>query len=281
MTFLKGNRSDPFVFDYDETKDLGSELHARYAAADPFPHIVIDNFLPQEVADYCLSHFPRQLDPDGQEFDRDQERFKRSYQPDFLEPKLRNLFYAFNSRPFIRIIENISGIKGLIPDPFFLGGGFHEIRNGGHLSMHADFNHHKPMNLERRINLLVYLNRDWKPDYGGQLELWRTDMSEKVQDIVPLFNRAAMFTTTEQSMHGNPQPVAHPEGVTRKSIALYYYTSTWSHIRESKTTQFRQRPGTADRKDWEVAIDRGITELLPPLVSRRVMALKHRLKRRG
>lgn len=281
MTFLKGHPSDPFVFDYEETKGLGSDLHAGYAAGDPFPHTVIDNFLPEAVADYCVAHFPKTLDPDGQEFDRDQERFKRSYQPDFLEPRLRNLFYAFNARPFIRIIENISGIKGLIPDPYFLGGGFHEIRNGGHLSMHADFNHHKPMNLERRINLLIYLNRDWKPEFGGQLELWRTDMSEKVQDIVPVFNRAAMFTTTEQSMHGNPQPVAHPDGVTRKSIALYYYTSTWSEVRESKTTQFRPRPGTADRKDWSVAIDRGINELLPPVVSRRVMALKHRLKRRG
>jgi len=281
MTFLKGNAAGPFLFDYDETKDLGRDLAPAYAAGDPFPHIVIDDFLPAEVAEYCLSHFPKDLDPDGQEFDRDQERFKRSYQPDFLEARLRTLFYGFNSRPFIRLIENISGIKGLIPDPYFLGGGFHEIRNGGHLSMHADFNHHKPMNLERRINLLIYLNKDWRAEYGGQLELWRTDMSEKVQEIVPVFNRAAMFTTTENSMHGNPQVVAHPAGVTRKSIALYYYTSTWSDMRESKTTQFRPRPGTADRKDWQVAIDRGITELLPPVVSRRVMALRHRMKKRG
>lgn len=281
MTFLKGHAADPFVFDYDETKNLGLDLAPAYQAGDPFPHIVIDDFLPAAVAEYCLAHFPRDLDPDGREFDRDQERFKRSYQPDYMEPRLRSLFYAFNSRPFIRLLENICGIKGLIPDPYFLGGGFHEIRNGGHLSMHADFNHHKPMNLERRINLLIYLNKDWLPAYGGQLELWRDDMSEKAREIVPIFNRAAMFTTTEKSMHGNPQIVAHPEGVTRKSIALYYYTSTWSEVREAKTTQFRPRPGTEDRKDWRVAIDRGITELLPPVISRRVMALRRRPRHRG
>jgi len=277
MPFLPGNPDDPFVFDYRTVKDLGKDLSPAYAAADPFPHIVIDDFLPPAIVDYVLQHFPQELDPNGREFDRDQERYKRSYHPDFLPPKLRSLFYAFNSRPFIKVVENITGIRGLIPDPYFLGAGFHEVQNGGHLSMHADFNHHVPMNLERRVNLLVYLNRDWKPEYGGQLELWRTDMSERVQAIVPLANRCAIFTTTQESMHGNPEPVAHPEGLSRKSIALYYYTSTWTDELQEKTTQFKVRPGTDDATDWVVKTDEFLTEYFPPALARRLIGLRRKM----
>lgn len=122
-------------------------------------------------------------------FDRPQERLKSSFNPDYLESPLRSLFYSFNSKPFIRFLENLTGIKGLIPEPYFMGAGFHEIKNGGHLSVHADFNHHKPMDLERRINVLIYLDKDWKEEYGGQLELWDDDMKSCQQSVVSLFNR--------------------------------------------------------------------------------------------
>lgn len=279
MSFLPGNTQDPFFFDYKKVKDLGKELAESYASGNPFPHVVIEDFLPQEVINYCLENFPKKVNEESFEFDRDQERYKRSFHPDYMEPRLRSLFYSFNSRPFIKVVENITGIKGLTPDPYFLGAGFHEISTGGHLSMHADFNHHQFMNLERRVNVLIYLNADWKDDYGGQLELWTTDMKEKVQSIVPLVNRCVMFTTTGQSMHGNPQPVAHPAGTSRKSIALYYYTSTWGEDQVSKTTQFRPRVGTSDRIDWAVKTDELITELTPPFVARRMLRARRFLMR--
>jgi hypothetical protein len=231
------------------------------------------------VIDVCLEHFPSKPDPDSRQFDRDQERLKTSYNPDYLHPRIRTLFYAFNSRPFIRVVENICGIEKLIPDPYFLGGGFHEIATGGHLSMHADFNHHRLMDVERRVNLLIYLNRDWKEEYGGQLELWRTDMSECVHSIVPIANRCAIFTTTQESMHGNPQPIAHPAGRSRRSIALYYYTATWDESRTGKTTQFRTRPGTEDRVDWAVKADEWIRRLAPEGVAKRLTRLRRRITR--
>jgi len=277
MTFLTSNRADPFAFDIDTAKELGKDLADQYRAGDPFPHIAIDDFLAEEVVDYCLAHFPKSLDADGRAFNRDHERYKQSFHPDYLEPRLRSLFYAFNSRPFVTIIENITGIKGLIPDHYYLGGGFHEIGQGGHLSMHADFNHHKPMDLERRVNVLIYLNRNWKDAYGGQLELWRTDMSARVQSITPIANRCVIFTTTQESMHGNPNPVDHPAGETRKSIALYYYTSTWDAARAGKTTQFKSRPGTPDQPDWKVKTDEWISEYLPPFAARPLIRLKRRL----
>ncbi len=281
MSYLESNPAQPTVFDYDALAEKGIELSAQYAAGDPFPHIVIDDFLPAAAAQLCLDRFPQSLDADSQEFDRAQERYKTSYQPDYLDPELRTLFYAFNSRPFIKVVENITGIKGLIPDPYFIGGGFHEIKTGGHLSVHADFNHHKPMNVERRVNMLIYLNKDWKPEYGGQLELWRTDMSERVHCITPEFNRCAMFTTTQSSMHGNPQPIAHPDGVSRKSIALYYYTATWDGLTAHRTTQFHARPNTEDKPDWRVRTDQLIADFAPPALGRQIMRVKRRLERRS
>lgn len=247
----------------------GQELRATYMSAWPFPHVVIDDFLPPAILDRVLTHFEN-VTPgeDAMAFDRAQERFKTSFQPDELPDDLRRLFYAFNARPFIKLIENITGIAGLIPDPYFLGAGIHEIRQGGHLSVHADFNHHKPMNLERRVNVLIYLNKDWQPAYGGGLELWDEAMTTRAHDIVPLFNRCVIFNTTSNSMHGNPKPINHPDQVSRKSIALYYYTSTWDDAKTAHTTKFRVRPGTADKRDWAVTMRHWSNEWLPPVVSR-------------
>lgn len=272
MTFFTAMDPQTGLIDSKASRELGEDLHPQYASGDPFPHIVIDDFLPESVARMCLGEFDtnRTTGNEGEvTFDRPQERAKRQYRPDDMTLPVRNLFYTFNSLPFIRVLENISGIKGLIPDPYFRGGGFHEIFNGGHLSIHADFNHHVTMDLERRINLLIYLNEDWSDDYGGQLELWANDMSRCVQSVVPHFNRAVMFNTTSHSNHGNPNPVNHPDGRSRKSIALYYYTATWDDAKRSHTTQFRARPQSGDKPDWAVRRRELIEDFLPPIIRRR------------
>ncbi|ASY65937.1 hypothetical protein SJ05684_b49550 (plasmid) [Sinorhizobium sojae CCBAU 05684] len=257
-------------------RDKGSELNQAFRTAEPCPFIVIDNFLPPSLLETCLDEFPTS-DKAEEKFDRSQERLKESFNPDTLPPKIRELFYSFNSRPFIRLVENITGIKGLIPDPYFAGAGLHRLSQGGHLSIHADFNHHKPMNLERRVNVLIYLNKDWRPEYGGLFELWDQGMTKCHHSILPSFNRCVIFNTTLESMHGNPQPVNHPDGVPRRSIALYYYTATWDETKRDATTQFRVRPGTADRTDWRTKISEMATDLAPPLVMRNYRRLKKRL----
>ncbi|MEM1380384.1 MAG: 2OG-Fe(II) oxygenase [Pseudomonadota bacterium] len=269
MTYLPISTEPPFVIDQDAIRAKGTELQEAHLHADPFPHTVIDDFFPQEIVRYCQENFPGQLGSQGDEFDRDQERFKRSFQPDELEdPVLRNLFYHFNSLPFVQMVERITGIKGLIPDPYFIGGGFHETRNGGHLSMHADFNHHKRMDLERRVNVLIYLNEDWEDGFGGELELWDEQMKECRQRVVPVAGRCVMFNTTGDSYHGHPHPVAHPRDVPRRSIALYYYTATWDGSKAHKTTQFKVRPNTEDRVDWKVRTTETLNEVLPPILMR-------------
>lgn len=261
-------------------REKGKELQSEYLAATPFPSIMIDDFLPIELADLLLAHFGPEVASGelNESYERAQERLKSSYHPDTLDATARAIFYAFNSRPFISILENITGIKGLIPDPYYLGAGYHEIQNGGHLSIHADFNHHKLMNLERRINVLIYLNKDWEPGFGGQIELWNTQMTEQVKSWTPDFNRCVIFNTTSNSMHGNPQTVNNPHGVSRKSIALYYYTSTWDGSKRSHTTQFQKRHGSPDKIDWKIKIRELGADLIPPLAIRSFHKLKRALR---
>jgi hypothetical protein len=130
------------------------------------------------------------------------------------------------------------------------------------------------MNLERRINVLIYLNKDWKLEYGGALELWSDGMKDCVKKLSPEFNRCVIFNTTSESWHGNPDPINHPKGITRKSIALYYYTSTWDAAKREHTTQFKVRPGTEDKTDWTVIAQEAVADLLPPIVYRGLKRLR-------
>ena len=268
MSYLEIANKDFGFFDAMGMRQKGADLHEKYNSAEPFPHIAIDNFLSPEILDACLEAFPKTPDPDSRTFDRDQERFKTSYNPDFLSPQLRSFFYSLNSRPFIQFLENMTGITGLIPDPYFTGGGFHQTKTGGHLDVHADFNYHRKLGVHRRLNLLIYLNKDWREGYGGELELWDTDMKNRVHCIVPAFNRCVVFSTSDDSYHGHPEPVAHPGGESRRSIALYYYTATWDESSRPKTTQFKPRPDTGDKMDWAVRRREIINDWLPPIVVR-------------
>jgi hypothetical protein len=267
---------ETFSLSSSDAKRLG-DLHSdAYKNQDPYPFGSFDNFLPPEI----LARVVRELDllPEAESsFDRPQERLKSAYSPERLPPYTRNLFYALNSRPFLGFLEQLTGIQGLIPDPYFIGGGVHLTQNGGHLDIHADFNHHGKLNLERRLNVLIYLNEDWRPEWGGEFEIWTTDMTKKVVAFTPIFNRMVCFNTRSDTWHGNPEPVNHPNGKPRISIALYYYTATWSETRKEHTTLFKPRPGTKDKPDRQVARHQLLQEVLPPLLFRKVIGRLSRL----
>jgi Rps23 Pro-64 3,4-dihydroxylase Tpa1-like proline 4-hydroxylase len=248
-----------------------------YQTRKPFPYGSFDDFLDPRILERVLQEL-EELPESETSFDRAQERLKTSYSPERLPTYTRSLFYALNSKPVIAFLEELTGINGLIPDPYFAGGGIHVVANGGHLDIHADFNHHAKMNLERRVNLLIYLNKDWKKEYGGSFEVWNDDMTAQVASFVPVFNRMCIFSTSSRSWHGNPEPVNHPGGEPRKSIALYYYTATWDSTRKSHTTLFKPRPGTADQEDRKVKRQALLQDLLPPLLHRKIA---HRLHRFG
>jgi len=149
----------------------------------------------------------------------------------------------FNSEPFLQFLEGMTGIEGLIPDPYFEGAGYHETSAGGKLGIHADFRLHKRLHLARRLNLLIYLNKDWKPEYGGALELWDPNMSHCVKSVLPTFGRCVVFSTDEKSFHGHPDPLTCPDDVKRRSVALYYYTASRKIYEElpASGTDFRAR----------------------------------------
>lgn len=258
-----------------DTKDvakLGAAFREQYDAGAPYPHICFDNFLNPQILHSVLHDLSVMPEP-AASHDRAQERLKSSFNPDELPETTRNLFRFFNSRPFLSFLSSLTGIKGLIPDPMFLGGGVHEVRNGGHLDIHADFNLHKPMKVQRRINVLIYLNEDWQPEYGGQFEIWDNNMDKCLSSFVPIFNRCVVFNTTSTSFHGNPNPVNNPFNVARRSIALYYYTATWDGTQREHTTQFKPRPGTIDKVDWAIKKQELIDDLLPPIAVRAVKKL--------
>jgi hypothetical protein len=262
----------------DAAREAARPHAEAYRTAAPYPHAGFDNFLPPEILERVLDEL-KELPESETSFNRAQEQLKTSYSPERLGTYTKNLFYALNSKPFVLFLEELSGISGLIPDPYFAGGGIHRIETGGHLDIHADFNHHAKLNLERRLNVLIYLNHDWKAEYGGSFELWDKDMTRMVSAFVPTFNRMVCFSTTSDSWHGNPSTVNHPQGIPRQSIALYYYTATWDATRKGHTTLFKPRPGTADQRDRETERNQLIEDLVPPLVLRKWAGLKRRLGR--
>lgn len=253
--------------DAKEAAKIGASFREQYDAAAPYPHICLDNFLAPQILQSVLQDLSVMPEPE-ESHDRAQERFKSSFNPEELPETTRNLFRFFNSRPFLAFLSNLTGIKGLIPDPMFLGGGVHEVKNGGHLDIHADFNLHGLMKVQRRINVLIYLNEGWEQEYGGQFEIWDNKMEKCMRSFVPLFNRCVVFNTTSTSMHGNPNPVNNPLQVARRSIALYYYTATWDGTQREHTTQFKARPGTADKVDWSIKKRELMLDLLPPIALR-------------
>lgn len=267
---------DTLLISSDAARAAARPFAEAYRRAEPYPHAGFDNFLPPVILDRVLEDL-KSLPQAATRFDLAQERLKTSYMPERLGSYSKNLFYALNSRSFLAFLEELTGIEGLIPDPYFIGGGIHRIETGGHLDIHADFNHHGRMNLERRLNVLIYLNRDWKADYGGSFELWDKGMTRKVSSFVPEFNRMVCFSTTSNSWHGNPETVRHPQGEARQSIALYYYTATWDEGRKAHSTLFRPRPGTQDKADRSGATKRVLQEVLPPILYRKVRGLMYRL----
>lgn len=228
-------------------KDLAREHTERYRAADPFPHAVFDDFLEARLLKDVLTEFDAMDRGPWHYTERETERKYSTEDFQHFGPTTRAVITQLNAAPFLAFLEKLTGIAGLIPDPHLRGGGLHEIRRGGALGVHADFNFYKRLNLYRRLNLLVYLNENWPEAWGGDLELWDRSGKRCVQRISPVFNRAVIFDTSNFSYHGHPRPLQCPEERSRKSVALYYYTveAPAEDDRTPHTTVFIKTEGVA------------------------------------
>jgi len=230
-------------------ENLGKEKSEEYQTGKPFPHIYFDDFLPLEAAEAALKDFPGPKQLPWIEFDEPRQRKLAFNTVDKLPPSVRDVLYFLNCRPMLTFLETLTGIRNIIPDPYYAGAGLHQIRPGGNLEVHADFNRHPKLQLDRRINVLVYLNKDWKEEYGGHFELWNKEMTAAEKKILPVFNRCAIFSTTSTSYHGHPMPLTCPPDRTRKSLATYYYSvgRPEEEVSGVQPSRFKRRPGTIPR----------------------------------
>ena len=233
---------------YEQLESYAFENREKYANADPFPHIILDNFFNESILNELINEFPKNLDQIGNNFNNKVEKKFSLNKSTLLSDSTNNFLNFLNSQIFLDFLQKLTNIKEkLVPDPYLLGGGLHELRKNGYLNIHADFNLHPSMKLDRRLNILIYLNKNWKDNYGGSLQLWDKDMKKCVQKILPEFNRMVIFSTTDFSYHGNPDKVLCPENLSRKSIAMYYY-SNGRPSSERKlglhSTIFRKRPNS-------------------------------------
>jgi Rps23 Pro-64 3,4-dihydroxylase Tpa1-like proline 4-hydroxylase len=252
--------------------DLARGAHGAYAGARPFPHVVFDDFFDPALLERVLAEFPQPKTIDWQRFDDPREIKLASDAEASFGPVTRLLLYHLNSITFLQFVSKVTGIANLISDPCFEGGGLHQIVPGGKLAVHADFNKHSRYGLDRRLNVLVYLNKGWREEYGGALELWNRDMTRCEAKILPLFNRLVIFGTTDFTYHGHPEPLACPAGMTRKSLALYYFTNgrPAEEISGDHTTLFQQRPNEQFKPDMGQRLRSAARELLPPIVTRQL-----------
>jgi Rps23 Pro-64 3,4-dihydroxylase Tpa1-like proline 4-hydroxylase len=212
--------------------ELPKKMKTQYSSGYPFPHIIIDDFIPEILIDKSLKEL-NQFEYWGHDPNNLGVQVNKFFSPwcdnnikdiDNYAPVTKFILEYLNSKEVLNFLEELTGIPNLIADDTWVGGGVHKINSGGKLSIHSDYSVHPKNGLYRRINLLIYLNRDWEKSWGGSLQLWEKDMSKCVQDILPIFNRAVIFNTTQDAFHGHPHPLNTPEEISRYSFALYYFT---------------------------------------------------------
>src|SRR4051812_40064158 len=222
------------------------ELRDRVRQAEPFPHFCIDNFLDEAFAEQVLQAFPsfEEAAQIGHMFSavNEKKKIQVTDSSKFAEP-ITELNRALAAPEFLDLLSDVFEIHALLPDEELVGGGIHQTGPRGHLDVHIDFNYIEDRQLHRRLNILVYFNKGWKPEWGGNIELWDKDVKVCHHSFSPIFNRCVVFQTSEISYHG-VTAVQCPGDQTRKSFAAYYYTKEapphWDG--EVHSTNFKARP---------------------------------------
>lgn len=229
------------------TPDRLRSAAALYRGAQPYPHIHLRDFLDPALARELAAEFPEAGSPAWNHYKHYNENKLALTRRERLPQGLGRLVDDLSSPEFTRWLSALTGIADLIPDPDLVGGGLHQSGRGGFLNIHADFTaHHHRAHWRRRVNLILYLNEGWREEWGGAIELWDRSMTKCVAKVPPLLNHALIFNTDQHSYHGLPDPLQCPEGVSRKSVALYYYTQEENV--PARATSYRARPGDGGGK---------------------------------
>ncbi|MEM1221077.1 MAG: 2OG-Fe(II) oxygenase [Bacteroidota bacterium] len=214
-------------------------LRESFATAKPYNYMVIENFLREDIANDLYEHFPKMTDL-RKHYKGLNENKSEGSSFDTYHGSFAKVLDAIKSAEFTRWLEQIVQIDDLLLPDDHRGAGVHQGKNGSFLDVHVDFSVHPILNMHRRLNLLIFLNKDWKQEYGGHLELWNEDVTVLEKEIMPTFNRAVVFQTTDTSYHGY-DVINIPEGETRKSIYSYYYSPLGEGVKYHDTI-FKPRP---------------------------------------
>lgn len=236
------------ILDMERCSKLFEDAASAYQAAHPYPFGVFDNFLETGAAHAAMDAFPGVKDDGWIHYVHVNEKKHGLNKMDLIPADIQEVIKALNSEAFVKALSHLTGIPDLMPDPSLEGGGLHQSKRGGFLNIHADFTvHPHKRHWRRRVNVLVYLNENWKPEYRGELELWTRNMKQCAQKVLPVFNRCAIFNTDADSFHGLPEPIQCPEDMTRKSIALYYFTEH-DKVPAKRATNYKARPEDGSKR---------------------------------
>ncbi len=260
-------------FDQDRLSGLADDHAIRYREADPFPHLVLDGLFPDALLDDVCAQFPASDDP-GWIRHREWRQHKLQWADPLRLPHApRDLVSLLNSVNFIDFLNRLTGAVGLIADPYCFHGGLHAIEPGGYLKIHSDQTFQPKLWLQRHLNVIVFLNRDWDEAWGGGLEFWDPRVMRCSKVISPDFNRTVIFAAGLNSYHGHPDPIVAPAGTTRRSVALYYYTSPENP--SSTGTKFEESH-VRTRPFEKVDFHRLAVDVAPPIVLRGLRRLRNR-----
>ncbi len=221
--------------------ELQEKMSKEFREAFPYPHIVIDNFLKNEIAEQAFREFPAYELFNKKYKGLNEKKAEGSNLEDF-PPIFKGICDELASAPMYDWIQKVCNIKeAVIMTDDALGRGLHQGGRGSFLDIHIDFNIHVEKDLHRRLNILIYLNKEWKDEYGGGLEMWNTSVTKMEKMVLPKFNRCLIFETSEISYHGYGR-INVPEEESRKSIYGYYYTKTRDNAAPYHDTVFKARP---------------------------------------
>jgi len=236
--------------EYQDLNLIAERKRSEYLSANPFPNIVLKNFFDNSFLEEVVKNFPdlEKINFTQKYINKNEVKFANNDYKSFSS-SIKSLFDFMNSSMFLEFLQKITSIEEkLIIDRELNGGGLHQIKTGGMLKVHTDFNRHPTLDLDRRVNILIYLNKNWEEAYGGDLELWDKEMKFCGKKITPIFNKMVIFSTNDFSNHGHPEPIKCPQNISRKSIALYYFSkgrpaSELDNNNIKNKTYFKDRKG--------------------------------------
>ena len=254
------------LFPFERWDSRLAELAKQYRRNPPCPHILLKDFLEPETALEMSREFPQPASAAWTQYKHTNENKLGMPKRDLFPPMLGAVTDELNSPEFVAWVSQLTGIPDLVADPMLEGGGLHQSGPGGYLNVHTDFSkHHFHTNWHRRVNLILYLNPEWEEAWGGSIELWERSpgggIARCAAKYPPLLNHVLIFTTDEKSLHGFPDPLQCPEGQSRKSLALYYYTVELDEKFRVRSTDYFARPQDSRRKAAMIWLDKKAVDL--------------------